>query len=111
MTSAQSRVGALTSLIDAFHITDRSLLRARERLRIEATPESDAEFRRHALRYFRMLEREAKTHLADLDRKLDELYQRQYNLQAERGVAQRRLEGARSVLSALGDADSGKQGP
>jgi hypothetical protein len=109
MTSAQSSVVALTSLIDAFHITDRSLLRARERLRVAASPESDAEFRRHALRYFRMLEREARHHLADLDRKLDELYQRQYNLQAERGVAQRRLEGARSVLSALGGGEAGKE--
>jgi hypothetical protein len=109
MTSAQSSVVALTALIDAFHITDRSLLRARERLRVAASPESDAEFRRHALRYFRMLEREARAHLTDLDRKLDELYQRQYNLQAERGVAQRRLQGARSVLSALGDGEGGKE--
>jgi hypothetical protein len=92
-------------LVDAFHITDRSLLRARERLRVDASPDSDAEFRRHARRYFKALEREAGNQLADLDRKLDELYQRQYNLQAERGVAQRRLAGARGVLSALRGAD------
>jgi hypothetical protein len=104
MNAAGPSGSSLTALIDAFHITDRSLLRARERLRVEASPDSDAEFRRHALRYFRALEREARHHLTDLDRKLDELYQRQYNLQAERGVAQRRLAGARGVLSALGDS-------
>ena len=107
MNASDQSVASLTALVDAFHITDRSLMRARERLRVEASPDSDAEFRRHALRYFRVLEREARHHLTDLDRKLDELYQRQYNLQAERGVAQRRLEGARGVLSALGTAPSG----
>jgi len=107
MNAADQSVATLTALVDAFHITDRSLLRARERLRVEGTPDSDAVFRRHALRYFRALEREARHQLTDLDRKLDELYQRQYNLQAERGVAQRRLEGARSVLSALGAAPEG----
>jgi hypothetical protein len=106
MNAADQSGASLTALIDAFHITDRSLMRARERFRVEGSPDSDAEFRRHALRYFRALEREARHHLTDLDRKLDESYQRQYNLQAERGVAQRRLEGARSVLSALGIAPS-----
>ena len=107
MNGADRSGATLTALIDAFHITDRSLVRARERLRVEGSPASDAEFRRHALRYFRALEREAQHHLTDLDRKLDELYQRQYNLQAERGVAQRRLEGARSVLSALDVSTNG----
>jgi Lon protease-like protein len=108
MNDSQQSGAALTALVDAFHITDRSLLRARERVRVQATADTQAEFRRHALRYFRALEREARHHLADLDRKLDELYQRQYNLQAERGVAQRRLAGAQNVLSALGDASAGK---
>ena len=107
MNAADQTGASLTALVDAFHITDRSLIRARERLRVEGSPDSDAAFRRHALRYFRALEREARHHLTDLDRKLDELYQRQYNLQAERGVAQRRLEGARVVLSALGSVTGG----
>jgi hypothetical protein len=97
----------LTALIDAFHITDRSLLRARERLRVEASPDSEAEFKRQALRYFRSLEREARNHLSAIDRKLDEQYQRQYNLHAERGVAERRLAGARGVLTALSEETGG----
>ena len=108
MNSASPTGPALTALVDAFHITDRSLLRARERLRVEASPDSEATFKRHASRYFRALERETRNHLADIDRKLDELYQRQYNLHAERGVAERRLAGARSVLTALGEAPSGE---
>ncbi|HEY5094353.1 MAG TPA: hypothetical protein VII69_04450 [Candidatus Eremiobacteraceae bacterium] len=108
MSTAHSAGPALTDLVDAFRITDRSLQRARERLRVEASPDSDAEFRRHAQRYFASLEREARNHLADIDRKLDELYQRQYNLQAERGVAERRLAGARGVLSALRETAGGE---
>ncbi|HKW44984.1 MAG TPA: hypothetical protein VJN22_04945 [Candidatus Eremiobacteraceae bacterium] len=111
MNAARQDDAALTELVDAFHITDRSLLRARARLRAETSADARAEFKRHAMRYFRALEREARHHLADLDRKLDELYQRQYNLQAERGVAQRRLAGAQSVLSVLSDAPGGTNAP
>lgn len=108
MSTAHPVGTALTDLVDAFRITDRSLLRARERLRVEASRDSETAFRRHALRYFSSLERDARNHLADIDRKLDELYQRQYNLQAERGVAERRLDGARGVLSALREAGAGE---
>ena len=39
--------------------------------------------------------------MAEVDRRLDDMYQRQFNLTAERAVAQRRLDGARDVLRAL----------
>jgi hypothetical protein len=103
VNSTSAGIEALLALVDAFHVTDRALLRARDRVRREGTAAADAEFRRQAERYFGSLEHEAGAHVTDIDRKLDDLYQRQYNLQAERGVAQRRLDAARGVLAALAD--------
>jgi len=88
-------------LVDGFHITDKRLLRARKALDGSADPGAVAVFRKEALRYFRSLEREAQAQLASADRRLDDLYQRQYNLQAERAVAQRRRDSARELLAAM----------
>ena len=97
------KLQAVLALVDGFHITDRRLLRARKALERDASPNAMARFRHEALRYFRMLEREAEEQIVSGDRRLDDLYQRQYNLQAERAVAQRRRDGARDVLAALAD--------
>ena len=99
------------ALVDEFHITDRALLRARDRVRKSSDDASMVEFRRQARRYFETVEREAAAHIAHVDRTLDELYQRQYNAQAERSVAARRLERTRAVLSALAALASGQRGP
>jgi hypothetical protein len=92
---------SVASLVDEFHVTDRALLRARDRIRKSSDSAALIDFHRQAKRYFETLEREAAAHIAHLDRTLDELYQRQYNAQAERSVASRRLERTREVLSAL----------
>jgi hypothetical protein len=92
---------SVVTLVDEFHVTDRALLRARDRIRKSGDTAALTEFYRQARRYFETLEREAAAHIAHLDRTLDELYQRQYNAQAERSVASRRLERSRAVLSAL----------
>ena len=91
----------LVALLDGFHITDRALVRSRDRARVSGDTASAAALRKEMRRYFGALEREAVSHLSSIDGKLDEVYQRQYNLQAERGVAERRLVGARKVLAAL----------
>jgi hypothetical protein len=93
----------LLALVDAFHITDRRLLRARAALD-RGGDQAEQAFRRTAQRYFEALAREAEEHVAEVDRRLDDTYQRQFNLSAERAVAERRLVGAREVLRAL---DSG----
>jgi len=90
-------------LVDSFHITDRKLLRARKALAERADQAHIAAFRKEAQRYFAALQREAEEHMRSVDRRLDDLYQLQYNLQAERAVAQRRGEGARELLEALRD--------
>jgi hypothetical protein len=91
----------LIALLESFHITDRSLLRWRDKARVSGDPGAAAALKREMRRYFGALEREALAQVSSLDGKLDELYQRQYNLQAEHAVAQRRLSGSRKVLAAL----------
>jgi hypothetical protein len=99
----------LLALIDEFHITDRSLRGARERVRRGEGAAAVEALVRAAAKYFGDMAAESEHHLAQLDRKLDDLYQRQYNLQAERSVAVRRRDGARRVLDALRDADAREQ--
>jgi len=94
----------LLALIDEFHITDRGLVRARDLVRRGDGKAAVEALRRAAAKYFGDMASEAEEHLHDIDRKLDDLYQRQYNLQAERSVAERRLGGARRVLEALAGA-------
>ena len=92
---------SVAALVDAFHVTDKALLRARERLRKSGDAAARADFLHHVRRYFGALEREAAEHIAHVDRTLGDLYQRQYNAQAERSVACRRLERAKAVLAAV----------
>ena len=88
-------------LVDGFHITDRRLLRARRAVARDSGPATMRAFVSEVRRYFLALEREAGDQIVSADRRLDDVYQRQYNLQAERAVAERRRDGARSVLQAL----------
>jgi len=105
------RLEELLALVDEFHITDRALVRARERVRAGAVDASAIEaLRRAVAKYFRDMAAESEHDLGAIDRKLDDLYQRQYNLQAERGVAERRLSGARRVLAALDAASAAEDG-
>lgn len=98
-----SDVGALLELLSGYHITDRALVRARDTARASGDAAAEAALRREMRRYFTAVERESRAQLTALDARLDDLYQRQYNLQAERSVTERRMLGARSVLGALGD--------
>jgi hypothetical protein len=98
-------VRSLLTLLDDFHITYRPLLRARERARAVDDADSRSALAREMARYFGSLAREAEADLSSLDARLDDLYQRQYNLQAERSVAERRLLGAKKVLAALAAAE------
>ncbi len=91
----------LLALVDGYHITDKRLLRARAALKKSHTDGNERAFRSEAARYFASLAHEAQTQMADVDRRLDDVYQRQYNLTAERAVAERRLQGARQILQAL----------
>lgn len=94
----------LLAVLDAHHITDRALLAARDRARRDGDAAAARTLRREMTRYFGAVVREAGGQLARIDGRLDELYQRQYNLQAERGVLERRLAAAVAAV-ALAERD------
>ena len=100
------RLAALIAHVGNFHITDRAMRKAQ--VEAEAaltkgsldTPQRDA-YVAAVRRYFVGFEREARTHLRDVDRRLEAVNQVQFNLTAERGVAVKRIEATQAVLSEL----------
>jgi len=99
---------ALVEAVGAFAIRDRKLeaLQARmaEALASGEPAPADADrYLAEVRRYFTRFSAEARGHLKAVDRELETLYQRQYNLTAERGVAAKRIEITQGVLSALAE--------
>jgi len=99
---------AFAERIATFHITDRAMLRAQRAFMAElaAGEPSPAAVRTYldAVRaYFTGFNRDAQAQLASVDRDLERLYQRQYNLAAERGVAVKRIEAVQGVLALLAE--------
>jgi hypothetical protein len=98
----------LAERVAAFHITDRAMLRAQRTLETalragEPTPAERFAYLAAVRAYFTGFERDAQAQLSGVDRALDALYQRQYNLAAERGVAGKRLEAVQGVLASLAE--------
>jgi len=95
-------------MVGAFYVRDRTLAHAqREMERALAAGGPDAAGLRTYLaavdRYFSAFGREAKAQLSSVDRELERLYARQFNLTAERAVAARRVEATQGVLSSLAE--------
>ncbi len=104
----RERLRGLVAMVGAFYIRDRELERAQKEIeRALAAGEPDAAGVRSYLaaveRYFSAFAREAQAQLKHVDRELERLYQRQFNLTAERGVAARRVEVTQGVLSSLAE--------
>jgi len=102
------RLRALVATVGAFYVRDRALERAqREIERALAAGEPAAVDVRAYLaavkRYFSGFHSEANAQLRYVDRELERLYQRQFNLTAERAVAARRVEATQGVLSSLAE--------
>ena len=105
---ADDRLAALAATVGAFHITDRAMRAAQDRIeRALAAGAVDAPTARAYLdavrRYFEPYEREAQGQLRHVDRELERLYLLQFNLTAERGVVGKRVEAVRGVLNALAE--------
>jgi hypothetical protein len=102
------RLRAVVAAVGGFYIRDRAMNREQkkiERLLAAGSP-SDAEAHAYlsaARKYFSGFEREARAHLHHVDRELEKVYQVQFNLTAERGVAQRRVEATQGVLSSIAE--------
>ena len=103
----EPRLDALAQRVGAFHITQPRMKRAQAEIeRAIARGEIDERTRSTYLsavrQYFEAFGREAHEHLRDVDRRLVHLNQVQFNLNAERSVARKRIEATDAVLHELG---------
>ncbi|GAC1577954.1 MAG: hypothetical protein NVS3B7_11460 [Candidatus Elarobacter sp.] len=101
-------LAGLVATVGAFHITDRAMRGAQERMSaaLAAGDVDEGSVRAYlaAVRgYFDPYEREAQGQLRHVDRELEKLYQLQYNLTAERGVVAKRIEAVRGVLATVAE--------
>ncbi len=105
-------LGALVARVGAFHLTDRAMRTAQEKIEAaladgDPSPDAVRAYLAAVRRYFEPYEREAKDQLRHVDRELERLYQLQFNVTAERGVVAKRVEAVRGVLDALAEHDRG----
>jgi hypothetical protein len=103
---------ALVARVGEFYVRDRRLRRAQRAIEAalaagEAEPALAATYLAEARRYFLAFDREAAAQLRRVDRELEALYARQFNMTAERGVAAKRAEATQGVLSALAELGRG----
>ena len=108
---SEEQFAAIVAHVGAFHITDRAMKTAQRD--IEALLRSgavDERARRRYLatvrKYFAGFEGEARAALRDVDRRLEQLNQVIFNLTAERGVAVKRIEATKAVLSEVQGLES-----
>lgn len=97
---------ALVSRVGEFYITDKAMKNAQRAIEAAlAGGEPDERTRNEYLaavrRYFTGFEREARSHLREVDKRLEHINQVHFNLTAERGVAVRRIEATQAVLQDL----------
>jgi hypothetical protein len=105
----RTRLRELVDEVGRFYVRERSMRRAQDAIRTLLA--SDAELDDAAVRgylravttYFTGFEREAREHLAGLEKRLARASQLQFNLTAERGVAERRVVATQGVLAHLAD--------
>jgi hypothetical protein len=112
MTVATDRLAALAAQVGAFHLTDRAMLRAQRAFtaaleRGAPTAAETTAYLRAVGTYFTAFAHDADAQLASVDRDLEQLYQRQYNLAAERGVAVKRIAAVQGVLALLAELPPG----
>ncbi len=98
-------LAALVARVGAFHITDRAMKQAQTRmeeaLRAGAAEGERSRYMSAVRSYFGGFEREARAHLRDVDKRLEQINQVHFNLSAERGVAVKRIEATQSILADL----------
>lgn len=105
---------ALVERVSRFYITEKNMKNAQRRIEIAiAAGDTDDRERESYLqavrRYFTGFEREARSHLRDVDKRLEHVNQVHFNLTAERGVAVRRIEATQEVLLELQGVESAQR--
>ena len=107
--SDRTALAALAAAVGAFHLTDRAMRSAQERIEQALAgggvvdDAAAAAYLVAVRRYFEPYEREAQGQLRHVDRELERLYLQQFNLAAERSVVAKRIESVRGVLGALAE--------
>ncbi len=112
MLAPTERLHDLAVHVGSFHITDRAMQRAQAAFtaalaRGTPTAAETGAYLRAVRTYFTGFARDAAAQLTGVDRELEGLYQRQYNLAAERGVAVKRIEAVQGVLALLEELPPG----
>ncbi len=101
----------LVADVAQFHVTDRRLRHAQERITAllaagdDVPPKAARAYLDALRRYFGGFQREARAHLSDVERRLTRVSQVQFNLTAERSVAARRVELTQGVLARIAEID------
>jgi hypothetical protein len=100
-------LSALATHVGGFHITDRAMKRAQEEIAAAISAGDVDDRARDAYleavrRYFDGFQKEARAHLRDVDKRLEQINQVAFNLTAERGVAVKRIEATDGVLRDVG---------
>jgi hypothetical protein len=106
--SDRAALAALAAAVGAFHLTDRAMRAAQQRIEQalaagSVDPAAAAAYLMAVRRYFEPYEREAQGQLRYVDRELERLYLQQFNLAAERSVVAKRIEAVRGVLGTLAE--------
>jgi hypothetical protein len=110
------KLRSLIELVAGFHLRAGSMRRAQQRIEAQLAtgnpiPQREIEaYLAQTRRYFSEFEREAREHLKDVEKRLVHVGQLQYNLTAERGVALRRVEVTKGVLSTVEGFGNAHQG-
>jgi hypothetical protein len=105
----RAALAALADEIGRFYVRERALRRAQETMLAALgrdEPPSERAVRAYlaaVLRYFTGFEREARSRLHDLDRRLAKVSQLHFNLTAERGVAAARVDRTQGVLARVAE--------
>ena len=112
MSLDRKALEGLVGDVSRFYIRERKMRRAHEKMtaRLEKNDvvgdRDAAAYLATVKAYFGGFEREARSNLADLDRRLARVGQLQYNLTAERGVTAKRVEVTQGVLARLAECDA-----
>lgn len=104
----RAALAALAAAVGAFHLTDRAMRAAQDRIEQAlagntADDSATAAYVAAVRRYFEPYEREANGQLRHVDRELERLYLQQFNLAAERSVVAKRIDAVRGVLAQVAE--------
>lgn len=102
---------SLVARVREFYVTDKAMKKAQQKIEIAlaqggSDDRDQKEYLAAVRRYFSGFEREARAHLREVDKRLENINQVHFNLTAERGVAVRRIEATQAVLQEVDRVES-----